>query len=230
MNPTDADFLGWDIRSWSRALRYWEKILPEPNENSLALELGGREGGLSLWLASKGYKVVCSDLQDVALTANKLHSRFDPFGRIRYEDIDATNIPYQETFDIVVLKSVLGGVGYNDNLEAQMQVFREVHRALKPGGLFFFAENLKASWLHQFARKKFIRWGSNWRYMSQEEIAMGLKLFHSSNMQSTGFSACFGRNENQRNFLSRLDDIIFNPLALNKHKYIVFGFARKDII
>ncbi|MFM9004299.1 MAG: class I SAM-dependent methyltransferase [Flavobacteriales bacterium] len=227
MNPTDADFLGWDIRSWSRALRYWEKILPEPNENSLALELGGREGGLSLWLASKSYKVVCSDLQDVALTANKLHSRFDTFGRIRYEDIDATNIPYQETFDIVVLKSVLGGVGYNDNLEAQMQVFREVHRALKPGGLFLFAENLKASWLHQFARKKFIRWGSDWRYMSHAEIANGFSIFKSFSLNKCGFTACFGRSENQRNLMATMDNHIFTRLVSDSWKFIGYGWAEK---
>jgi len=47
---------------------YWESnIVWDKVQNGL--ELGGRQGGLSLWLALKGKTVVCSDLKDVKETA-----------------------------------------------------------------------------------------------------------------------------------------------------------------
>ena len=34
---------------------------------------------------------------------------------IIYQDIDATNIPYENYFDIIVFKSIIGGIGRNNN-------------------------------------------------------------------------------------------------------------------
>ena len=66
----------WDVKSWSKALLFWEKRVDwDRVENGL--ELGGREGGLSLWLALKGKKVLCSDYAlDVKETAEKLHQEY----------------------------------------------------------------------------------------------------------------------------------------------------------
>lgn len=72
---------------------------------------------------------------------------------ITYQDIDATQIPYENEFDIIVFKSIIGGIGRNDNKEIQQLVFNQIYKALKPGGQLLFAENLSASPLHRFFSK-----------------------------------------------------------------------------
>ena len=51
--------------------------------------------------------VVCSDIYDTELRASALHNRYDVAPRIRYLDIDATNIPFENYFDFIAFKSIL---------------------------------------------------------------------------------------------------------------------------
>jgi SAM-dependent methyltransferase len=142
-------------------LEYWHKNI---NRNGIlnCLALGEHNGGLSLWLALMGKQVICSDLENAEKQAMALHERYNVTDKVRYENIDATNIPYKDKFDIVIFKSMLGGIGKNNNMELQQKVICEIHKALKPGGKLLFAENLRASPLHEFLRKRFISWGRRW--------------------------------------------------------------------
>jgi len=220
------DIIQWDVRSWSKALSYWEENVAWDNVQN-ALELGGREGGLSLWLALKGIKVVCSDLKDVKTTAEQLHIRHDVTSLIEYQDIDATNIPYENHFDVIVFKSIIGGIGRNDNYEIQQKVFKEIYKALKPGGKLLFAENLIASPFHQRLRKRYVNWGSTWRYVSIKEMNEFLQDFSSFEIKSTGVLGTFGRNESQRNILSKVDQLVLNTISPSNWKYISYGIAVK---
>ena len=220
------DIIQWDIKSWSKALEYWENNI-DWSKIQNGLELGGRQGGLSLWLALKGKQTICSDLHDVKSTAEKLHLKYHVTSFVTYQDIDATNIPYENHFDIIVFKSIIGGIGSNDNYKIQQKVFNQIYKALKPGGKLLFAENLIASPLHQRLRKKFVNWGSTWRYVSIKEIKECLKDFSSYDIQSTGILGTLGRNESQRNFLSNIDSIILNKICPSNWKYIAYGIATK---
>ncbi len=220
------DIIQWDIKSWSKALDYWDKSI-NWNKIQNALELGGREGGLSLWLALKGIEVNCSDLKDAKLTAEPLHIRHKVNKLITYSDIDAADIPYENHFDVIVFKSILGGIGSNNNYEIQKKVFKEIHKALKPGGKLLFAENLIASPLHRQLRKVFVNWGNTWRYLSLQEFNDFLKDYSSFSLKATGVLATFGRNESQRNLLSGIDDLLLNKLCPDNWKYIGYGIAEK---
>lgn len=223
---TLKDIIQWDVNSWSKALNHWDKTF-DYGKNQIGLELGGREGGLSLWLALKNIQTICSDLVDVENTAKHLHKKYDVLNIISYEDIDATFIPYENKFDIIVFKSIIGGVGRNDNHKAQQKVFDEIFKALKPGGRLFFAENLIGSIFHQKLRKKYTNWGEAWRYVSIEEMHQFLKRFTSYEINTNGIVGTLGRNEKQRNFLSSVDEIILNKICPNNWKYIVYGSATK---
>lgn len=225
-NKLTTDIIQWDIKSWSRALKYWDNNI-DWNIIQNGLELGGREGGLSLWLALKNKPTVCSDLKDVKITAKPLHIRHNVNELIKYQDIDATNIPYENHFDIIVFKSIIGGIGSNDNYEMQQKVFKEIYKALKPGGKLLFAENLIASPFHQLLRKKFVNWGDSWRYVSINEMNGFLKDFSSYDINATGVLGTFGRNERQRNLLSTLDELILNKVCPDNWKYISYGIAVK---
>ncbi len=220
------DIIQWDIKAWSKALSYWDSKIEWEKINS-GLELGGSKGGLSLWLALKSKPTICSDLKDVKDTAEPLHLRYNVSSLIQYQDIDATDIPYENQFDIIVFKSIIGGIGRNDNFEIQKKVFKEIHKALKPGGKLLFAENLIASPLHQLFRKRFVNWGSSWRYVSVNEIKELLSDFSSCEIKTTGVLGTFGRNEGQRNFLSSIDELILNRVCPDNWKYISYGIAEK---
>lgn len=220
------DIIQWDIKSWSKALEYWDTNI-DWNKIENGLELGGREGGLSLWLSLKGINTVCSDLKDVKNTAEQLHLHHDVSSLIKYQDIDASNIPYENYFDVIVFKSIIGGIGSNNNYEIQQKVFKEIFKALKPGGKLLFAENLIASPFHQKMRKRFVNWGNSWRYLSIKEMNQLLSDFSTYEIKTTGILGTFGRNENQRNILSTIDNLILNKICPNNWKYIGYGIAEK---
>jgi SAM-dependent methyltransferase len=171
--------------------------------------------------------MVCSDLKDVKQTAEQLHLQHNLGALITYRDIDATHIPYENHFDVIVFKSIIGGIGRDDNYEIQQKVFNEIFKALKPGGKLLFAENLIASPFHQRLRKSFVNWGSSWRYVSLEEMKAFLKDFSSYELKTTGVLGTFGRNESQRNFLSTIDQVLLNSVCPKSWKYIGYGIAVK---
>jgi SAM-dependent methyltransferase len=220
------EYLQWDVKSWSKALLLWEKNI-DWTKVETALELGGNKGGLSLYLAQKGIKTICSDYENIEEKAKPLHEKYHLNHLINYQNIDATNIPYENHFDIIVFKSIIGGIGRNNKKELQIKVFQEIHKALKPGGKLLFAENLVASPFHAFFRKKFTNWGNSWRYLSQEEMKEFLQHFHHHEIHLNGFLATFGRNESQRNFLARIDQLFFDKICPNSWKYIAYGIAEK---
>ncbi|MFN6037540.1 MAG: class I SAM-dependent methyltransferase [Bacteroidota bacterium] len=220
------EVIKWDIKTWSKALNFWEKEVDWSKINS-CLELGGMQGGLSLWLALKNKKFLCSDLSNTKINSEPLHQKYKVGNFINYQDIDATNIPYENEFDLIVFKSIIGGIGRNDNKEIQRQVFLQIHKALKPGGKLLFAENLKGSGFHQMLRKKFVTWGDSWRYINLEEMKEFLFPFSSYKIHTAGVLATLGRSETQRNILNAFDNIFLNHLVSDEGKYMCYGIAVK---
>lgn len=220
------DIIQWDISSWRKALEYWENEVDWSQVNH-ALEVGGREGGLSFWLANKGIQTVCSDLENVQSSAEKLHIKHGIQDKIIYQDIDATSIPYENYFDVIVFKSILGGVGRNGQKAKQKEAIAQMYKALKPGGTLLFAENLVSSPIHQFMRKKFLKWGNQWRYVTQEEMIEFLEPFSKKDLHTTGVTATFGRTETQRKLLTKLDNSLINYISPESWKYIIYGRAIK---
>jgi SAM-dependent methyltransferase len=216
--------------SWSKILKYWDKSI-DWNNIATCLELGGRQGGLSLWLALKGKKVICSDLYNLFPNSQEkaelLHKKYQVQELITYQDVNAANISYENHFDIIVFKSIIGGIGRGNNIGIQQKVFAEIHKALKPGGKLLFAENLVGSLLCQFARKRFVGWGKSWRYISLNEMRQFLSFYKKCDIESTGVAGAFGRTEWQRNLLAVGDKLLLNHICPDDWKYICFGIAEK---
>jgi SAM-dependent methyltransferase len=220
------DCIEWDVYNWSKAFRYWENHM-EFSEKLNCLDIGGRNGGLSLWLALQGCRVICSDLEGPSEKAFTLHKKWDVDKLIHYEKIDATKIPYTNQFDIIAFKSVLGGVGSYNNYEAQKTMISQIYLALKPGGYLLYAENLTSSVLHQFLRRKVNHWGERWRYVSVDEIEELMSCFKSNVYDTKGFLGAFGRSEFQRKLFGKIDTFISDWLFTKEMKYIIFGIAQK---
>ena len=219
------DIIQWDIKTWSKALPFWQKNVSIKSEMR-ALAIGEREGGISLWLALQGVNVVCTDYNDFPKETTQLHKRHNVSDRIYYENgidlADLSKFP-SSSFDLVVFKSVLGALSKK---EKQQKAFEEMNRVLKPGGAILFAENSKGSKLHSVFRKKFIKWNSYWRYLDYKRDQDLFVGFSSVKLTTSGFIAVFGRTEKQRSVLAAFDRII-NPILPPSFNYVVFGVLTK---
>ncbi len=221
------DVLQWQYPLWQTPLEYWEnKISAASIQNPIALEIGAREGGLSLWLALKGFQVVCSDIRNPVLTASPLHRKYKVHSLIRYEAIDATNISYKGYFDIIVLKSVIGGIGAYNRKDLQIQSFRQIHQALKPGGYFLFAENAQASVIHRIFRK-LKSWSYYWNYPEYGFLKRELAdIFSIVDMKAFGYFSAFITSSIFQKTAVCVDKKIDHFLS-SKNKHIVYGIAQK---
>jgi SAM-dependent methyltransferase len=222
-----SDFLEWDVRNWSVALDFWATHSQLDLTACEALEIGSRHGGLSLWLASRGARVLCSDVGGPTDRARQRHRAAGLADRVRYASIDATAIPGTDAYDVVAFKSVLGAVGRAHGLLGQARAIREIHRCLKPGGELFFAENLVASPVHAALRRWCVPWGRSWRYLTVREMRALLGLFTHVRFRTVGFAGALGRSDRQRNILGRLDRAFVDRLVPPAWRYIIVGVARK---
>jgi len=223
-----SDILEWDIQTWKRALVLWDRHIGGL-AGKRVLDLGARHGGLSLYFAMKGASVVCSDLHNPSPTAMELHRRRGVADRVSYARIDATAIDCPDgSFDVVGFKSLLGGVAYGAGYDRQQRAVREMHRVLKPGGVLLFAENMTGSPLHRWLRRKFVRWGREWRYPTPAEIDELLSFFGERELVYAGFLSTLGRSETQRSLL-HMADVVIDPAIPAHWRYLVCAYARKAI-
>ena len=223
-----SDVLGWDVGTWSAAARFWERVV-EPMGGPLdVLEVGAGPGGPSLWLALQGHRVVTSNLDHTESQARPLHERHGVADRVEYRDLDVANLPYENHFDLIVFKSVLGGVG-SDGGAAQRQAVAQILKALKPGGRLLFAENIRGTVFHRmiraFANR---RRKASWYYMPLSELTHLLDDFASAEVHTTGVAAVFGFTEGQRRALATLDRALVR-ITPRPWRYVAYGVAVKGV-
>ena len=221
---TTADILKWDVRTWSPVLDLWRGALGSPDRPLECLELGAGPGGPSLWLAAQGHNVVCSNFSSSRELATPLHSRYPEITSIQYQDVDMTDIPWESHFDVIVFRSVLGGVR-PIGVESQQIAIEQIRRALKPGGVLLFAENTRATVFHRIARRLAHRRRTGpWSYPTNRDFAGYFERFASFQLRHTGVLAMFGLTESHRAALSRADAAVFNRLP-RSWRYVTYGTA-----
>ena len=192
------------------------------------LEIGCGDGSsLALWLAMLGHSVVCSDVGGVPESIKAAHRRHGVADRISYADIDARAMSFQNRFDVIAFKSVLGGIVREAPLEHSREVISRMHAALRPGGALLFAENLRATPLHQFARSYFVGRRSTWHYFALSHIREMLGAFSSVELTTFGLLGCFGRTEAQRRLLGKLDSAVLDKLVPARWHYVAAVVAHK---
>ena len=140
------DITEWDSVNWGKAIKFIDG-LNLPIENKKILELGSRNGGMSLFFSNRGGYCVCTDLNIPGEKAEAKHKKWHVENRIKYAAIDATDMPkdYRIYFDYVTFKSVLGGIGSYGNIEKERLAVINIHNVLRDDGYVVFIENMKAS-------------------------------------------------------------------------------------
>ena len=226
------DIIEWDIPNWSKALSFWAAHLPRMEAAPRILTVGERHGGLSLWLALKGYKVVYTDVHDPRPEAVALHKKHKVSHLIDYASVDVFRMPYEaNSFDAIICKSVIGGLKlvYKDRrtrtLENQKLATEEIRRVLKPGGVLLGAENMLGSPLHQYLRK---RQGKHlgWRYLSPADIQYLFSAYSAVNTCYYGIIPATTPSNFLNNCLGKANELL-TPLFPEKYRYIGFIAAKK---
>ncbi len=145
-------------------------------------------------------------------------------GTIEYRDINAREIPYENQFDLVVFKSVLGGVGDAAEQEVAMA---GILRALKPGGRLLFAENIRGTVAHRAARAAMNRRRrANWRFNDLARMRELLSGFSSFEVRTNGVAAVFGPTEGARRVLAGADRALIR-ITPERWRYMAYGVATK---
>ncbi len=202
--------------------------------SSKVLALGERNGGIALWFAMRGFRVICSDLGGPTALAKLLHTEFGVASRVTYADVDVFSIPFpDESFDIVACKSVIGGLkkehkkASTRTLDNQAAAVREILRVLKPGGCFLGAENLTGSRAHRVMRSATKGPVLGWRYPSRGELEDLFSGFASIDIEAFGFfgtrTTTFGID-----VVTAFLDRVLSPLVPRNWLYIAFLRAQKS--
>lgn len=221
-NLSNKTIMEWDIVNWARSLPFWQKKTKLKLANSKCLELGSRNGGLCLWLSNICKNVTYSDLAVPTQKCTELHAQYKPIN-IQYKIIDATKPIELEPQNLIVTKSIIGTV----DLSLRAAMIKNIYDNLDVDGEYWFVENLKGAWLHQFLRNKFVPWGNRWTYLKVEEIPKTFSMFKEVEFVTFGFLGTLGRNNFQRNVLGFIDKLFFDKLVPKRMHYIVAGVARK---
>ena len=224
MQISNEVVFSWDVVNWSRCLTIWQRHLIE--KPLRCLEIGCGPGGISLWLASLGHDVICTDLENPEKRVLGLHRKYEVSGKISYRQLNAVNMPFVEEFDIVITKSVLGGIWAHCGEEGLSETLQGIHRALKPGGKYLFAENLQASRFHMYCRGRFLSRSKSWKYPTIAKLLEELRIFSEVKWQTHGFLGTFGIWEWQRRLLGHVDGVL-SPVLPKDWRYLMFGCAGK---
>lgn len=124
--------------NWDDSL-FREKILDYLQSESVVLDLGAGAGIVS----QMNFRGLPAQMCGVDLDPRVVDNPMLDEGRVA----SATGIPYEDNrFDVVFSDNVL------EHLEEPLQVFREVVRVLKPGGVFLFKTPNKYHYMPVIAR------------------------------------------------------------------------------
>jgi ubiquinone/menaquinone biosynthesis C-methylase UbiE len=163
------DIFDWKAASWNRLFREILLSVEFSPTGKTVLEVGAHKGGLSLFFSLLGCSVICSDVNVESMSrAKQLHSGW---GRCcSYMAMDVRTLPLRsESLDVVIMKSVLGGVYSCDGENAAIESIWEAYRVLKKGGLCILLEQLRGDPLSCWIRSRKFP-ARNWHYFRKEEF------------------------------------------------------------
>ncbi len=135
----------FDEEAWQRAEQSCDALVSllglQPGAKILDLACG--PGRFAIPLAKRGFRVVGLDICDVYLEQARVKAQEQGL-QIEFIHGDMRSIPFEREFDAVI--NLFTSFGYFEREEDHLQVLKEVHKSLKPGGRFLL-ELQNRDWL-----------------------------------------------------------------------------------
>jgi len=218
--------VGWDQALWGSALAELLRALAGSVPTSAhALELGAGDGGLSLCAVQTfGCRTLCSDRENPKhkVLAHHPHLLGNPLLTFAALNGLSLDLP-DKSQDLVLFKSMLGALS---SWEHQGKCMQEIWRVLKPGGRLCFLENARASQVHQWARRRWRRWGTTWRYVSLHEMHALLSIFRTYDLKATGYLTAFAPTERLKRLVWAAERPCMWAIP-RRSRYLLYGLAVK---
>lgn len=130
------------------------------------LDLACGPGRFALPLAKRGFRVVGLDICEVYLEQARAKAKEHGL-QIEFVHGDMRAVPFENEFDAVI--NLFTSFGYFEQEEDHLQVLREVHKCLKPGGRFLL-ELQNRDWLIKNFRPR--NWQEYQNFFVLEESQM----------------------------------------------------------
>ncbi len=123
------------------------KLLGLPSGQAI-LDLCCGHGRHTVSLAKRGYQMTGQDLSTVFLQHAQATSEAQVVP-VQWVQSDMRNIPFEGEFDAVI--NIFTAFGYLESEEEDQQVLHQIHKALKPGGLFLLETMQREALMRGFA-------------------------------------------------------------------------------
>lgn len=171
------DCCGWNRKLWADALEFALSQLPEDISGRSVVELGAsRYSSLAPIFASGGADVVCSHYGSTRgeIEAGQLGlvTRKHGLQPIPVVEIDVNDL--SGVYDIIALKSVLGGLCRGNDYARLRGIFRQLLDHLSPQGSIVTVDNGHVSSLQRL-RKLRGAGRNNWTYFRAESLAASIE-------------------------------------------------------
>jgi len=229
---TLTDIIEWDVLNWGELIYNFDALLCTLPSNAKILAIGERNGGLSLWLALKGFHVICSDRIEFSNYTYQLHEKYNVSHLITYKTLDILNLSESEDYyDLVIFKSVLGGVKseyHNANtrdFQTRQNAINNIFKILKKGGYLYITENLEGNVLHKMGRY-FFRKNKGWHYITISELKLLFKRFELVEIKTFGVFYTIFKNNKINKMFYNINKFVNNLLPSN-YKYIGMVMCKK---
>jgi SAM-dependent methyltransferase len=170
-----ATGIGWKVASWSRAMREAFRHLPADLGGKTLAELGVGPAGLNLFLGGLRCRLLCLDRRlDFSTESRALHRRHGVACEHVLTDARRLTFP-PASLDVVVMKSVLGGVHSEFGREGALACIASVRDVLKPDGVLIALEQLKGDPMTRWLRR--IKYPTRrWHYFEVAEFTPGTSV------------------------------------------------------
>lgn len=164
--PGDAWGTRVSAHQYRPMFRLLEQYVPA---GSRVLDWGSGSGRFSFCLLEAGYEVAAGDLVRPPLLA-EMQARFGD--RYEFRDLEVRDLPFADAeFDAVTSMGVLEHV--RDSGGDERDSLGEIHRVLKPGGMFVCAHfPNQTSWIDWAARRSGAAHAHEFRYRREEIEAL----------------------------------------------------------
>ena len=174
------DCCGWNKKTWADGVEYALSALPDDLRGKRVLEVGAsNRSTIAPILAAKGARAVCSYYQkSKGLVENgRLKYIRDKYGIADIPTLEANIYDIHGRFDVIVMKSVLGGICRSSNYDCIRSTIKKLSKDnVADGGVILSIDN---GYVTLFEKLRLYRGkgGRSWSYLDRDKLLACLSDF-----------------------------------------------------